>query len=120
MRPRRHRAVRREEGAGTALAVALTAAAVAVFLLAAAVAGVLDAHRRLEAAADAAALAGADAALGMATGFPCGRAADLAAAAGFRVVSCAQRGDLVRVRLSTSALGVPLGAEALAGPPPPR
>jgi hypothetical protein len=112
--------VRREDGAGTVLAVALVAAVVAAFLLAAAGALVLDAHRRVVAAADAAALAGADVALGDATGVPCARAASLAAAADVRLDRCAQRGTLVRVHASTVVLGVALGADAVAGPPPAR
>lgn len=112
--------MRREEGAGTALAVALVAAVVAAFLLAAVAAAVLDARRRVATAADAAALAGADVALGAATGVPCVRAAELAASAGVRLDGCAQRGDLVRVRLSTTVLGVALAADAVAGPPPSR
>ncbi|GAA2750032.1 hypothetical protein [Amnibacterium kyonggiense] len=107
----------REGGAGTALAAAVIAAVIAVFVLAAAAAVVLDAHRRVVAAADAAALAGADVALGNATGTPCGRAADLVADAGLRLDRCAQRGVLVRVRASTVVLGIPVAADALAGPP---
>jgi secretion/DNA translocation related TadE-like protein len=112
--------VTREEGAGTVLAVALVAAVIAAFLLAAAAAVVLDAHRRVVASADAAALAGADVALGVATGVPCERAAVIAAAAGVGLDRCEQHGVLVRVRASAVALGVPLAAEAVAGPPPAR
>ncbi|MGT2425381.1 Rv3654c family TadE-like protein [Amnibacterium kyonggiense] len=110
----------REGGAGTALAVAVIAAIVLVFVLAAGAALVLDARRRVVAAADAAALAGADVALGDATGSPCGRAAELAAAAGVRLDRCDQRGVLVRVRASTAVLGIGVVADALAGPPPAR
>lgn len=110
----------RDEGAGTVLAVGLVAAVIAVFLLAAAGALVLDGHRRVVAAADAAALAGADVALGVATGVPCERAASLSEEVGVRVDRCVQRGTLVRVHASTVVLGVPLGADAVAGPPPSR
>lgn len=109
--------MRREEGAGTVLAIGLVAAVVAVFLLAAAAAVLLDGHRRVVAAADAAALAGADVALGNATGVPCDRAAAIAAAAAVRLDRCAQRGTLVKVRATTVVLGVALGADAVAGPP---
>jgi CRISPR/Cas system-associated exonuclease Cas4 (RecB family) len=102
------------------LAVGLVAAVVAAFLLAAAVAVVLDGHRRVVSAADAAALAGADVALGNATGVPCDRAVALAADAGVRLDRCAQRGTLVRVHASTVVLGVALGADAVGGPPPAR
>jgi secretion/DNA translocation related TadE-like protein len=109
-----------DEGAGTALAVAVVAAVVVLFALLATVAVVLDAHRRVEATADAAALAGADTALGNATGLPCARAAGITAAAGLRLDRCEQRDTLVRVRASTSVLGLPFVAEAVAGPPPRR
>lgn len=118
MRARGHPAVTPERGAGSALAVAVVGALAAALVLAAAVAGVLIAHARVRTAADAAALAGADAALGNATGVPCERAAESAALAGVVVDRCAQRGPLVRVRVSVVVLGVPLAAEALAGPPP--
>ncbi len=112
--------MKREEGAGTVLALALVAAVVAAFLLAAAGALVLDGHRRVVAAADAAALAGADVALGNATGAPCDRAAALAAVTGVRLDRCAQHGTLVRVHATTTVLGVEVGADAVAGPPPAR
>ena len=120
LRARGRPAVRTEEGAGHVLAVALVAVVVAAFLLAAAVRSCSTAHRRVVAAADAAALAGADVALGDATG---GRASGRPRwrrrrASGW---TAARSGaTLVRVRLSTVVLGVALGAEAVAGPPPPR
>ena len=109
-----------EEGAGAVLAVGLAGAVIAGFLVAGAAGVVLEAHLRVEAAADSAALAGADVRLGVATGLPCVAAAAMAAEADVRLDRCAVRGTLVRVRLSTDALGFPLGAEAVAGPPPPR
>jgi secretion/DNA translocation related TadE-like protein len=112
--------VSRETGAGTALAVALVAAIVVLFGLLASVAVVLDAHRRAVSTADAAALAAADTALGNATGVPCARAAGIVAAASLRLDGCAQRGALVRVRVSASVLGLALDAVAVAGPPPAR
>ena len=81
---------------------------------------VLDAHRRAVSTADAAALAGADTALGNATGVPCARAAGIVAEAAFRLDGCEQRGTLVRVRVSAAVLGLAVGAVAVAGPPPVR
>lgn len=107
-----------EEGAGAALAVGLVAAVIAAFLLLAMVATVLDAHRRVVGIADAAALAGADTALGAATGLPCERASALVTDGAVRLDSCEQRGTLVRVRVSVSVLGVAVRAVAVAGPPP--
>jgi secretion/DNA translocation related TadE-like protein len=112
--------VTRDQGSGTALALAVVAAVVALFVVLAAVAIVLDARRRVVSVADAAALAGADTALGNATGVPCDRAAAMTASAHLRLARCAQRGDLVRVSVSTAVLGFALTAEAVAGPPVPR
>lgn len=109
-----------EAGVGSALAVGLVGAVVAAFLLAAAGGVVLVAHQRVAAAADAAALAAADVGLGVATGLPCDAASAMAQRAQVRLDSCAVHGPFVRVRLSSVALGVPLVAEALAGPPPAR
>jgi hypothetical protein len=109
--------VRGERGAGTALALGVVAAVVALFVVLAGVAVVLDARRRVVSVADAAALAGADTALGNATGVPCDRAAALTASADLRLDACAQREDLVKVAVSTSVLGLALRAEAVAGPP---
>jgi hypothetical protein len=112
--------MRKEEGVGAVLAVGLAGAVIAGFLLAGAAGAVLEAHLRVVAAADSAALAGADVELGVATGLPCVAASAMAAKAHVRLDRCAVRGPLVRVRLSTAALGFPLGAESVAGPPPPR
>ena len=108
-----------EQGAGTALALALVAAIAAVAVLLGAVGLVLDTRRRVASAADAAALAGADVALGNATGIPCDRAADVAGANGVALEGCEQAGDLVRVTASAVVLGLPVRAVAVAGPPPP-
>jgi hypothetical protein len=107
----------RERGAGTALALAVAAAVVGLFVVLAAVAVVLEARRRVVTVADASALAAADTALGNATGVPCARAAALARSAHLDLDRCAQRGDLVRVSVSTSVLGFAVAAEAVAGPP---
>lgn len=109
-----------EEGAGTALAVAIVAVVIVLFAMLATVGVALDAHRRAVTTADAAALAGADTALGAATGVPCVRAADIVAAASLRLDGCDQRGTLVRVRVSAVVLGLAAGAVAVAGPPPAR
>lgn len=108
----------REEGAGTALAIAVVAAVIAAFVLVAPLAVLVAASHRAATAADAAALAAADTALGLATGLPCARAQQVAAAVGARLESCAQRGDLVRVRVAVPALGLELPADAVAGPTP--
>ncbi len=83
-----------------------------------AVSSVLAARQTALAAADASALAGADVALGAAPGVPCDRAAAVAAVDGSTIVSCVQRGTVVRVGVQVAApLGLALG-DAVAGPPP--
>lgn len=107
-----------EEGAGSALSVAIASALVGAFVLVAPLTVLLGASHRASAVADAAALAGGDTALGLVPGVPCRRAADVAQAGGARLDSCRQRGDLVRVRVVVEALGLPLPADAVAGPDP--
>ncbi|MFD1720923.1 Rv3654c family TadE-like protein [Amnibacterium endophyticum] len=106
----------KEEGAGSVLGVAVTGAVVAAFVLVAPLAVLLVAAHRAAAAADAAALAAGATALGLAVGVPCERAAEVARSSGAELASCRQHGDLVRVRAVVEALGLPLGADAVAGP----
>ena len=75
----------------------------------------LGAHQRAAAAADAAALAGADTALGAIAGIPCERAGEVARADGARLLRCRQTGTDVRVDVAVPALGLALPAAALAG-----
>lgn len=109
----------REAGAGTALALAVAAGLVAVFALVAPLAVLVTASHRASAAADAAALAAGDTALGLVAGAPCDRAAEVARAAGAVLDRCSQRGDLVRVRVRVTAVGLPLASDAVAGPAAP-
>jgi len=107
-----------EEGAGTALAVALVAAIAACAVLLAGVAVVLVTRAGVAAGADAAALAAADTALGNSTGVPCERAAEAAAANGVDLERCEQAGDVVRVVAAATVLGLAVRVPAVAGPPP--
>jgi secretion/DNA translocation related TadE-like protein len=91
----------------------------AAAVLLAAIGVVLDARRRAAGAADAAALAAADVALGNAVGVPCDRAAEVAVANGVALLSCERSGPKVRVATGTTVLGVPVRVVAVAGPPPP-
>jgi secretion/DNA translocation related TadE-like protein len=109
---------RGERGAGSALAVGLVAAVVAAALLLLPLAAVLEARQRAVAAADAAALAGADTALGLVAGVPCHRAAIVARADGAVLARCAQRGLVVRVETRVPVLGFAVGGTAVAGPSP--
>lgn len=73
--------------------------------------------RAIAAAADAAALAGADVASGLVPGYPCDEAARLAAANGGTLASCDVDGAVVTVEVSGSVLGIPFSVRATAGPP---
>lgn len=112
-----------QHGSGTVLAAGL--ALVLVFLLAGIVALVQAqvAGSRAATAADLAALAGADAARGLAVGDPCGVAADVVVRHGAQLASCTVLGPLrnmVEVRTVITVPGLPWQAagRARAGPPP--
>lgn len=109
---------RAEVGAGTVLAVAIMAAVIAVAALVLPMAVLLDARHRAAAAADAAALAAADVAVGAAPGEPCSTAERIAAEADARITRCTVREATVRIETSVDALGIAIPAAAVAGPPP--
>lgn len=72
---------------------------------------------RASGAADAAALGAADAAAGVATGQPCNRAAQIAAASGASVVSCTLEGLVATIHVQVSGGPFAAHARARAGPP---
>lgn len=74
--------------------------------------------QRLTGAADAAALAAADAASGAVAGVPCERAEQLARLAGAQLASCEIEGLVATVAVSASFGLLPAVALARAGPPP--
>ena len=78
---------------------------------------VLNAKATVAAAADSAALAAADARVGAATGYPCDRAVEVAAANGTAVRSCEADGLILTVSVGRSVLGFEVRATASAGPP---
>lgn len=106
----------REAGSATVLAVGLVAAMIALLAALVPVVVLLGAHGRAGAAADAAALAGADTALGAVAGIPCDTAARIARADGARTVRCRQQGLDVRVDVTVAVLGFPVPGAARAGP----
>ena len=106
-----------ERGAATVLTVGVIAVLVAVAGLAAGLGLVVTARHRAGAAADAAALAAADTALGATTGVPCERAATVAHAAGAAIVGCRQEGVCASVEVRLPVLAFEVRARALAGPP---
>ncbi len=110
---------RDERGVGTILGLTMIALLTMFALVAAGVMSIVDAHRRAQAAADLAALAGAQ---GRAAGRdPCAAAALVAGRNGARLTSCRLDGADVLVEVAVSAarplhLRGPLPARARAGP----
>lgn len=78
----------------------------------------LVARHALAATADSAALAAADAAVGLRAGPPCDAASALAEAQAAGLDACRVEGDTVTVRVSRGVGLVPLAAVATAGQPP--
>jgi secretion/DNA translocation related TadE-like protein len=108
--------VRGERGAGTVAALGLGLAIVAVFLLAVPLYVALAARHAVTGAADAAALAAADAASGLVPGHPCDLAARVAAANGASVEDCAVDGLVATVTVGRTVLGLAVSERASAGP----
>lgn len=106
-----------ERGSGSILAVAIVAAVLMLFSLVLPVAIVLSAQQRAAGAADAAALAAADVAVGIDAGSPCPVAAIVAAANATRLNGCLVDGTTVTVRVTASVLAFTVSARATAGRP---
>lgn len=115
-----------QRGAATVLAVGLVGVLLTVTLVVAAGIALVVDHRRAQAAADLAALAGAQALAPVdGGGSACGAAGSTADANGARLVACTVVGRDVRVRVevdgpNVAGLGASLVAEARAGPANPR
>ncbi len=107
-----------DRGSGSLLAIGLVAALAVLTTLIVPLYGALAVRSLVGAAADAAALAGADVAVGLAPGIPCEAASRAASAAGARMTSCAVDGLVITVVASRDILGVAVTAAATAGPPP--
>ena len=97
-------------GVGGAIAV-LTALALPLYIG-------LSARHSIAAAADAAALAGANVASGLFTGYPCEQAAVVASVNRAQLTRCDVDGLVVTVGVSGTILGIPVTVTATAGPPP--
>ena len=110
--------MRGEGGSGTVLAVALVGAVAALASLSVPLYMGLAVRQSVAAAADAAALAAADVAVGIVPGFPCEVAAGVAAANGASLRSCVADGLVMTVSASRGILGIPVSSYATAGPPP--
>ncbi|WP_284234165.1 Rv3654c family TadE-like protein [Arenivirga flava] len=122
MRPasrRRSRAVhalRDERGAGSALGLGVVAVTVALLLLLLPLAVALQGRQLAANAADAAALAAADTAMGAVPGEPCGNAGRVAAAGGAELLDCRLEGAVATVLVARAVLGGAARAAATAGP----
>lgn len=100
------------------LAVGLAGAIVCLAAVAVPLYAVLAVRSATAGAADAAALAAADARVGAVTGFPCERAAQVAEANGATMTDCSVDGLVATVTVSR-AIGVfTVVQSASAGPPP--
>jgi secretion/DNA translocation related TadE-like protein len=104
-------------GSGSMLGLAITGSVVAIVALLVPLDAGLRIREALAETADAAALAGADVAAGIAPGIPCDGAARLAAANGGSLDACEVDGLVVTVRTDRHFLGLNLVATATAGPP---
>ncbi|WP_342750303.1 Rv3654c family TadE-like protein [Brevibacterium ihuae] len=113
--------LRCDRGSSTVLAVALGAGALTLVGLLGLGAQAFLAHARVDAAADLAAIAAADAARGITPGDPCEVAGQTAEHSGAEVTECIARSDLGTAKVVTEIdLPAPLGkvtATAVAGSP---
>jgi len=109
-----------DRGAGSVLVVAVASALLLTVAAFAPVSLVLSAKRVAGGAADAAALAAADAAIGLVAGPPCTRAAEVAAANGATLSACQADGAVVTVRVTVEVAGLAIASMATAGPSPGR
>ena len=108
---------RGERGSASVVIVGLMAGIVALTSLAVPLYSALAMKRSVSAAADAAALAAADVAVGRSAGFPCEVATRVAAANGASVTACTVDGLIATVTTSRILLGIPVVSSATAGPP---
>ena len=105
-----------ERGAASVLAVGIVGAVVALTAMVVPVTTTFIASQRAANAADAAALAAADAISGRVPGVACDLAAHVAARNGAVLTSCEPDGPDVTVAVAVSSLGMDLAAAARAGP----
>ncbi|MFD4422618.1 Rv3654c family TadE-like protein [Agromyces sp. NPDC058484] len=113
-----NRALRRDDrGAASVLALGIVGAVVGLTAMVVPTATVFVISQRVANAADAAALAAADALSGAVPGVPCELAAQTSARNGAMLTSCETVGPDATVTVVSSSLGMELSASARAGPP---
>ena len=98
------------------LALGILAVAVGMFGLLQLLAVTLHQNRSNEVAVDTAAIAAADALRGLATGYPCEVAEQVAHINGANLTACRIVGFEVSLRVQSETLGIVLSATARAGP----
>lgn len=108
----------RDAGSGSVLAVGVAAAVLCLAVVVVPLYAVLAARSSVAGAADAAALAAADARVGAVSGYPCVRASEVAAANDAMVTACTVDGLVVTVTVTRWITGFQLFGTATAGPPP--
>ena len=108
-----------DAGAASVAALGIVGAIVAVSIAVMPLLGVFVASQQAANAADAAALAAADAISGAVAGVPCELAGTVAARNGARLTSCEGTGPAATVRVVVERFGLTISAAARAGPPGP-
>jgi secretion/DNA translocation related TadE-like protein len=106
-----------EAGSGSILGLAVAGSIAAMVMLLLPLYIGLQIRASVAGAADAAALAGADVATGLAPGEPCDVAGRIGSANGALISRCDVDGLIVTVTAKATFLGMPLSASATAGPP---
>ena len=107
-----------ERGSASIVTVGLIAGITALAALTVPLYSAFAIKQSVAAAADAAALAAADVAIGRAAGYPCEVATRVAAANGASVTACTVDGLVATVSVGRNVFGLPISATATAGPPP--
>jgi secretion/DNA translocation related TadE-like protein len=105
-----------QRGSGSVLVIAVLCTIASVLSLLVPLYGALVVRATVAHAADAAALAAADARVGAVSGFPCERARQLAERNGAALDSCTVDGLVATVTTRGGFLGFPVLATATAGP----
>ncbi|MFE6963938.1 Rv3654c family TadE-like protein [Agromyces sp. NPDC057679] len=108
---------RDDRGAASVVALGLVGAIIGLSALLVPVLGAFVGSQRAANAADAAALAAADASSGAVPGTPCALASAIAERNGVELVSCELDGPIAEVSVRAGVPGFALTAEARAGPP---
>jgi secretion/DNA translocation related TadE-like protein len=110
-------AARDESGAASVTALGIVGAIVAVSIAVVPVLGVFVGSQQAANAADAAALAAADALSGAVPGVPCELAGAVASRNGAALTACSVEGPVAVVRVTVGRFGFTIVAAARAGPP---